>query len=520
MVAAATWTTRPRVDELPSSTCILSCQGYLRHANIHQNQVQTRNVLLIISAGAASALLVYFGTGLHPNWWLLWFAPVPVIAIASRLGWRASFLLAVVAWFVGALNQWDYFKHEVELPLWLIVVAFLVPAIIFGLGVLRTRTFLRRGWLFAAALYFPAYWVTYEYFTEIASPHSTFGNLGYTQMNCLPLIQIASITGIWGISFTVFLFAATIAALISNAGTPRQRRALAITVGVVLCAIFLFGEWRLNSNPPGQPIAVTLIAKDVPISLYRGSEAQAMALLHDYADEISRVTPPGTDVVVLPEKIVRIGESALPQVDALFSTAAADVHSAIVVGLVRRTADSAFNSSRFYSADGKLEANYDKQHLIPGVEREKPGNKRVLLERPNGRWGLQICKDMDFPTLSRDYAGGGANLLLVPAWDFNVDRWLHARMAVLRAVENSFGLARSARNGLLTLADNRGRIIAERSTIPDRFVSVSGKLNLLRARTFYSRTGDWFAWLCVVVFIGLFASLFVRRSYAARDGAS
>lgn len=476
--------------------------------------MRTRNVLLIISAGAASALLLYFGTGLHPIWWLLWFAPVPIIAIAPRLGWRASFLLAVVAWFVGALNQWDYFKREVELPLWLIVVALLVPAIIFGFGVLRTRAFLRHGWLFASALYFPAYWVTYEYFTELASPHSTFGNLGYTQMNCLPLIQIASITGIWGISFTVFLFAATIAVLISNAGKPQQRRALAITVGVVLCAIFLFGEWRLNSNPSGQPIAVTLIARDVPISLYRGSEEQALALLHDYAHEISRVTPPGTDIVVLPEKIVRISESALPQVDALFSTAAAAAHSAIVVGLVRRTAGSAFNSSRFYSTDGKLQANYDKQHLIPGVEPEKPGNKRVLLDQPSGRWGLQICKDLDFPNLSRNYSADGANLLLVPAWDFNVDRWLHARMAVLRAVENGFALARSARNGLLTLADNRCRIIAERRTIPDRFVSVSGKLNVPRARTFYSRTGDWFAWLCVVVFIGLFASLFIRNRQA------
>lgn len=473
--------------------------------------MRTRNVLLIISAGAVSALLFYFGTGLHPTWWLLWFAPVPVLAIAPRLGWRASFLLAVVAWFVGALNQWDYFKHEVELPPWLIVVAFLVPAIIFGLGVLRTRAFLRRGWLFAAALYFPAYWVTYEYFTEIASPHSTFGNLGYTQMNCLPLIQIASITGIWGISFTVFLFAATIAALISNAGTPRQRRALAITVGVVLCAIFLFGEWRLNTNPSGQRIAVTLIAKDVPISLYRGSEEQAMALLHDYADEIPRVTPPGTDVVVLPEKIVRISESALPQVDALFSTAAADVHSAIVVGLVRRTADSAFNSSRFYSADGKLEANYNKQHLIPGVEPEKPGNKRVLLDRPSGRWGLQICKDMDFPKLSREYARDGANLLLVPAWDFNVDRWLHARMAVLRAVESGFALARSARNGLLTLSDNRGRILAETATVPDRFVSISGKINIDRETTFYTMSGDWFAWLCIVLFVFLLASLFLSQ---------
>src|SRR5206468_8848188 len=75
------------------------------------------------------------------------------------------------------------------------------------------------------------------------------------------------------------------------------------------------------------------------------------------------------------------------------------------------------------------------------------------------RWGLQICKDMDFPELSREYALQGANLLLVPAWDFNLDRWLHARMAVLRAVENGFALARSARNGLLTLSDNRGRIV-------------------------------------------------------------
>src|SRR6185437_10932247 len=130
----------------------------------------------------------------------------------------------------------------------------------------------------------------------------------------------------------------------------------------------------------------------------------------------------------------------------------------------------------FYSSDGTLEANYDKQHLLPGIEPEKPGDKRILLNEPSGRWGLQICKDMDFPKLSREYAAEGANLLLVPAWDFNLDRWLHARMAVLRAVENGFALARSARNGLLTLTDNRGRILAERPTAPDQFVSLTGTL--------------------------------------------
>jgi apolipoprotein N-acyltransferase len=84
-------------------------------------------------------------------------------------------------------------------------------------------------------------------------------------------------------------------------------------------------------------------------------------------------------------------------------------------------------------------------------------------------------------------------------------------MAVLRAVENGFALARSSRSGLLTLSDNRGRIIAEAATMPDRFVSISGNVNVTRAATFYTRTGDWFAWLCVTMFIVLLGSRFFRR---------
>jgi len=58
---------------------------------------------------------------------------------------------------------------------------------------------------------------------------------------------------------------------------------------------------------------------------------------------------------------------------------------------------------------------------------------------------------------------------------------------------------------LLTLSDNRGRILAEIETTPDRFVSITGKLNVSPEQTFYARTGDWFAWLCVAVFVSLLA---------------
>ncbi len=330
-------------------------------------------------------------------------------------------------------------------------------------------------------------------------------------MDCLPVIQLASITGLWGISFIVFLFAGTTAALLSGAGKPWQRRALAIAVGAALCAVFVFGKWRVQSNPSAQPVAVTLVAKDVPMSMYLGSEERALELLREYADEVHRVSPAGTQAVVLPEKVGGVSESALAEVDTLFSSAGISAHAAIVLGLVRKTPSGAFNSSRFYSTHGKLEANYDKHHLIPGVEPEKPGDKRVLLDQPSGRWGLQICKDMDFPALSREYAGDGTNLMLVPAWDFNVDGWLHSRMAVMRAVENGFALARSARNGLLTLSDNRGRVVAEAATTPGRFVSIAGKVNVGPERTFYTRTGDWFAWLCVAMLVTLLALHCARR---------
>jgi apolipoprotein N-acyltransferase len=477
--------------------------------------MQSRKLFLICAAGLMSAAFAYLGTGLHPIWWALWLAPIPVLAISLRLRAGPAFLLGGIAWLIGEMNQWDYVMHWIELPLQISVLYFAVPAVVFGFGVLFVRSLLRSGSLFLASLALPVYWVTYEYLTAISSPHSTWGNLAYTQMDCLPVIQIAAITGIWGISFVVFLFAGAVAALLSGTGKPWQRRVLVIAVGFVVWALLVFGKWRSQSNP-SQSVAVTLIAKDVPMSVYLGSEEQALELLREYADEVRRVTPVGTQVVVLPEKIARVSESALPEVDALFSSAATVTHAAIVLGLVRKTPSGAFNSSRLYSADGKLEASYDKHHLIPGVEPEKPGDQRVILDEPSGRWGLQICKDMDFPKLSREYAADGANLLLVPAWDFNLDRWLHARMAVLRTVENGFALARSGRNGLLTLSDNRGRVLAETATAPGRFVSITGRVSVAGQQTFYTRTGDWFAWLCVAVFVSLLALQFLGRGVKTR----
>jgi len=129
-----------------------------------------------------------------------------------------------------------------ELPLQVIILYFVIPPVVFGLGVLFMRGFVRRGLLFLASLAFPVYWVTCAYLNALVSPHSTWGNLAYTQMNCLPVIQIASVTGLWGISFVVLLFASAVAALLSGLGKSAQRRSLAIAVGVIVCTVFVFGR--------------------------------------------------------------------------------------------------------------------------------------------------------------------------------------------------------------------------------------------------------------------------------------
>src|SRR5438876_6513589 len=222
--------------------------------------MRSLSVFPVIAAALATAALSYLGTGLHPIWWMLWLAPVPVLAIAPRLSTSAAFLLGSGAWLLGELNEWNYVRYEIEAPWHIVILYFVIPAAIFGLGVLLVRSFLRRGWLFLATLAFPVYWVTCEYLNAIASPHSTWGNLAYTQMNFLPVIQVASVTGLWGISFIVFLFAGTIAALLSGIGNPRQRGALAVTIGIVVCPFFLFGEWRLRSNPSAESVAATIPA--------------------------------------------------------------------------------------------------------------------------------------------------------------------------------------------------------------------------------------------------------------------
>ena len=220
-------------------------------------------------------------------------------------------------------------------------------------------------------------------------------------------------------------------------------------------------------------------------------------------------------LVVLPENISRIDRSQQELAQAKLAAAAQTVGATLVGGFAASVDGAPHNVAWAFSPGAAAPATYEKRHLVPVLESSvfKPGPGPVVL--PNGT-GLEICLDMDFQRMLRhDERTTRPKLLAVPAWDFGADGWFHARDAVLRSVENGVPMARSARDGLLTLNDRFGRVVAETPTVAG-FTTLVGELPLAGrgGATLYDRVGDLFGWLCLALGLGLVGVSLRRRARA------
>ena len=472
--------------------------------------------LPLLAAAAAcvlSAVLFFLGTGLHPIWWMTWLAPLPPLVVAPRVSGRRAFLIGAVAWFVGASNLWRYLGIVVQVPMLLVVIASALPACVFGAAILLHRRYLHRRRPWSATFVVPALWVTFEYAYAAVSPHGTFGALAYSQMDWLPIVQVASVAGPWGIDACLLSFPAAIATWI-NARDRRRATSQAVVVAVVLAVALVWG-WRRTIESPardGHAVRVALIASDLPANRFPATDELSLALIRQYTDQIGRLAsrlkddaPAGTDTaIVLPEKIGILSDRAVPEMDAMLQRTATESDATVVAGIDRGSATVRRNEARVYAPGAASVMVYDKHHLIPGLEAvDEAGTSRLIVSRSSGDWGVEICKDMDFPALAREYARDGIALLLVPAWDFDVDGWLHGRMAILRGVEGGFAIARAAKQGRLSVTDARGRVVAEAASDVAPFATLVTTVHAAHEATIYARFGNWFAWLSLIVLAGI-----------------
>jgi apolipoprotein N-acyltransferase len=456
-----------------------------------------------VLAVALTAALVWLGTGLHPWWPAVWVAPLPVLVYAPRTAWWRCAIAAAIAWIAGLLSLWHYLHDVLRIPGGFVAQFYGGETLAFTLGVLLYRALVRRGAYGWAVIAFPAMRATFEYLLATGGPHGTAGSLAYTQVEFLPVLQLASITGPWGISFLVLLVPAALATAWQLRATPSRALRIAGVPAMAVVAVLAFGVARLADETPGPQVRVGLIASDPPTSPQQAQAGAATtALLDAYARSVEAVAAQGAQLIVLPEKIGVVVDPGRDS-DTRFRALADRTRAVIVVGLVHAADAVAYNEARIYTPDTPVQV-YAKHHLIPAFEQSfQPGTALSLLSQA-GTWGVQICKDLDFPPLSRAYGRAGVALMVVPAWDFGADGYWHGRMAVMRGVESGFGVVRAAKRGYLTVSDHRGRILAETPSDAAPFSTLLASAPAVHAETLYLRFGDWFAWLAL---IGLILSL-------------
>lgn len=430
-----------------------------------------------------------------------------VRAQAAARGLAVGFAAFYLAWCF----QW---RGVVRLPIAPFLVAGAALALVGFLPYVADRLLAHRlrGW--KATLLFPSALVTMEYLFNVLGPNGSWGSLAYTQYGDLPLLQLVSLTGLWGITFLIGWGAAT-AAYVSDPRRVRAERVRAASAfALAFSAALVYGGARLALPHAGGP-ALRVAAVSPQYEKNENYEEELAAPIQDYLYARSeREAQAGAKMILWAEDsfaVYRRDEPAVLKRARRFAQERGVYlgvsYGARVEGGSRRYE----NKSVLFTPAGGVAWEYMKAHPVPGYEEEymvrgtAPAATHVS---PEGRFAGAICYDGDFPGFMRRTAP--ADLLILHADDWRDITPFHARMAVFRAVELGVSLVRPTMNGLSVAADYRGEILAA----TDHFNSTDRVMvAAVPARgvvTLYALAGDAFAWLAAACFVTLTALAALR----------
>jgi len=448
--------------------------------------------MFVLLAALLSGAMFYLSQGLADIWALAWFAPVPLLWLAYGRAptWQVAGASAVAILAGSAYALQCY----ATLPVMIIVAVVAPQVVLFPMAVVFARMVQRRGPALLTLIAFPATWTAIEYLVGVISPHGTYGSLAYSQVSAPLLIQGASLFGYCAVTFMLCLFANTLA----MASRAKRNSIPAIVTGLAICAVNVaFGLERLSPpSPSPQTVRVAAMVDETAAGYawHAKTLQDASAVVETYAQAIRGAAAQGAAFVVTPEGGMPLKTAWEPAIRAQLAEVANQANVHIVAGFnqMEPAGDIALSFQ-----PGTAVQLYAKRHPVPILEdRFVPGTQSGWLG--NGR-AMEICKDMDFPSTIRADAARGVRLMGVPAGDFGLDAWMHARMAVMRSVEGGFAMVRAANEGLVTINDAQGRLIASKVAAPAGLTQVVADVPLGSGSTIYIRIGDVFAWFCVAI---------------------
>jgi apolipoprotein N-acyltransferase len=392
-----------------------------------------------------------------------------------------------------------------------------------------------------ALLIAPVFWVVLEFLRSYAFTGFPWSSIGYSQYKFLTVIQIADITGVYGVSFLVVAVNGALADifLIKQRTKDMPLFPLSYTViGFSVLAVFLiftviYGQIRLREERPGKQFRVSIVQGNIEQDK-KWEPSYQNDVLEIYKDLSLKTAAAEPSMIVWPE-------TAVPfffKTDKKYSEELVDfqktLNTYLLFGsvLIKDKTDNRYtlsNSAVLLDDTGKASYIYDKIHLVPfgeyvplqkvlffinklvvGIGDYTRGTHYIKAMTPYGNFGTLICYEIVFPGLVRKFFSNGGDFMV----NITNDAWFgkttgpyqHFSMAVFRAVENRKPVIRSANTGISGFIDSNGRIISKTGLFQRTILTEVIKTD--SHRSFYSKYGDLFSYVWIIFSIILLANLF------------
>ncbi len=478
--------------------------------------------------------------------WFAWFFLVPLLVAIKDLSWKDRFFLGFLSGFAHYLTLF-YFLIPFLKTFGLLPIHLCVTFLILLAGGLALYTavfsmmFIRICRIsFSGMILLPVCWVSLEYIRSILITGFPWELLGYSQYNHLHIIQISDILGVYGVSFLIILVNVSLFYIfLYRTGNKergviikKQTAVIAITVSIFFFGLnWIYGSWRINRidqlSKASETVRVAVIQGNIEQKLKWKKNFQVSTInKYIYLSKISARQKP--DLIIWPETAAPFYMYNNKRLTDILQKGIRDMDADFIIGSPSVTGNKKshdyYNSAYLVKPDGTARDKYDKVHLVPFGEyvplkkylpfvgkmvahagdfsSGKPG--KTIIWRKTGL-GIQICYEIIFPDLSRMMVNNGASLLI----NITNDAWYektsvpyqHFSMSIFRAIENRRSLARAANTGISGIIDPVGRVMVATPIFED--AAETRSVPLLNEISLYTRFGDLFAVLCLVLFASI-----------------
>ena len=509
-----------------------SIEGRIESLSRHQLR------LLLLGAGCLSGALFWASIPKLEIHLLAWVCLLPCLSLLPYLSPKQLFSLGLVGGLVAGLGRTYWITQTLQLYGNLTLIEALVTnfLLVLYLALYWAVFFYLCSRFRLSSSLFPwlaaSLWILLEWAQNWVITGFPWQLLGYSQYRQLALLQLVSITGIYGISFLIALVNGTLAHLLSTRLTPWRRLLALAPPTLLLIAAQLLGQQRLDAlaeEEASDVLEVGIVQGNIPQDL-KWKTSRVAGTTNHYI-ELTRTLPADQlDLIIFPE-------TALPyyfqhpyyaQFHRQIADLAREMATPILVGSLGGSwEEGIYNRTFLVDAEGSVIDYADKVHLVPfgeylplafifqylealtaesGAFVHGESHRALPLPDSNERAGIFICYESIFPEITRQLALLGSSFLVNTtndAW-FGVTAapYQHFAMVAVRAAETGLPVLRAANTGISGLIGPSGRILHATDLLETTAFTV--RLHPRRETTFYVRHGDVILVLCALFLAGYF----------------